>query len=288
MQAKKQNPLLTGLFVILALGFTVISVLSIIEVIKWIDYMTTEGIIINFSLLVGQYFVFAIPAFALAAYFWNMDNEKNLFTAIRFSVSGWVILFIEVTFLFIETLIQYEFVFEYFLSVLLTLLPLIVTGILYKKKDAFGADLNGARIASAVYFLYLGIFNWLYVIIRNAIPSGTEGTISFILSILLGVAISGAFCYFYFKLVNAPAGAPSYSQPQQYGQQPYGQPQNPYGPQQPQQYQQNPYGAPAAPVPPVQQAPVQPQAPVTKFCPACGSQMPVDCGFCTNCGNKLP
>lgn len=286
MQTKKQNPLLAGLFIILALGFTALMIISIIRVFDWIDYMSAEGIIVTFATLIGQYFVFAVPAFALAAYFLNMGAEKNIFTAIRFSVSGWVILFIEVVYAFISTLINDEFVFENLLSVLLTLLPLVVTSILYVKKDAYGNNLNGARIASVVYFLYLGVFNWLYTVIKNAIPGGAEGTISFILSILLGVAIPGAFCYYYFKLGNT-------SQPQQYGpQNNYG-----YGPQQPygQQYgqqngplqqfrQQNGYAAPDAPVPPV--PPVQ-QAPAAKFCTSCGSQVDPNAAFCNNCGNKL-
>ena len=276
MQAKKQNPLLAGLFILLALGFTVVTVISVIDLIDWFDYMTTSGIIINISLVIGTVFVFCVPAYLLGAYFLNMGSEKFMHAAIRYSVSGWFILFAEVLYLFISTLIDYGFVSDLLVSLILTLLPLVITTVLYKKKDAYGNDLNTAKIASVFYFLYLGLFNTIYKIAMDSIGSGALNVITFILSAILGIAIPGAFCYFYFKLEGKAAAPAAYGQPQQFGQQPY---QQPYQPQ-------NPYG-PQAPVPPVQQAPVQPQAPATKFCPACGSQMPAESGFCTNCGNKL-
>ena len=280
MQTKKQNPLLAGLFFILALGFTVVTVISVIDLIEWFDYLTTSGILINISLVIGTVFVFCVPAFLLGAYFMNMGTEKYMHAAIRFSVSGWFILFAEVMYLFVSTLIDYGFVSDQLVSVILTLLPLVITTVLFKKKDALGNDLNTAKITSVLYFLYLGLFNTIYKIAMDSIGTGALNIIAFILSAILGIAIPGAFCYFYFKLEGKAVrdGAPAYGQP--YGPQQY--PQNPYGPQAP--------VAPQAPVPPVQQAPVQPQAqaPVTKFCPACGSQNPVESGFCRNCGNQLP
>ena len=279
MQTKKQNPLLAGLFFILALGFTVVTVISVIDMIEWFDYMSTSGILINIALVIGTVFVFCVPAYLLGAYFLNMGTEKYMHAAIRFSVSGWFILFAEVMYLFISTLIDYGFVSDQLVSVILTLLPLIITSVLYKKKDAYGNDLNAAKITSALYFLYLGLFNTIYKIAIDSIGSGALNVITFILSTILGLAIPGAFCYFYFKLEGKAAGNGA---PAAYGQPQYGQPQYQQNPYQ----QQNPYG-PQAPVPPVQQAPAQPQAPAAKFCPFCGAQMPAGSGFCTNCGGKL-
>ena len=314
MQNKKQIMPMAALHFLLGAALSVVIIIALImDIDGGIFEADAFSIIITFASLIGTIFVFAIPSFALGAYFMDMGSEKQMHTAIRYSVSGWTIMFMYSTAYFIYWLAEVgEFYFEVFLPVLLSLLPLVITSVLYKKKDAYGMDLNGAKIASVLYFAYLGLFNTIYKIARDLIGSTALSIISFILSSIMGLTITLSFCYFYFKLEGKAVreGAPAaYGQPQ-YGPQPYGQPQYgqpqygpqqpQYGPQQPQygpqqqpyaqpqQYQQNPYGAPDAPVPPVQQAPVQQQAPLAKFCPACGGQNPVESGFCRNCGNQLP
>lgn len=279
MQNKKQIIPLAALHFLLGTALLVLTVISIVEIIDVWDYMDAFSIFVTFATLIGTFFVFSVASFALGAYFMNMGTEKQMHTAIRYSVSGWGIMFIAVLATFIYVLVEYQFVFEYFLSVLLTLLPLIITGVLYKKRDAYGNDLNTAKIMSIFYFMYLGLFNTIYKVARGTIGSGAVNIIVFVLSAVMGLTITLSICYFYFKLEGKAVrdGAPAAYGQQQFGQQPYQQ--NPYGPQAP--------VAPQAPVPPVQQAPVQPQVPATKFCPACGSQMPAESGFCTNCGNKL-
>ncbi len=286
MQTKKQNPLLAGLFIFLALGFTVLMVISVIDLIDWFEFMTTTGIILNIAAIVGSVFVFCIPAYILGAYFIDMSKDRLVHAAIRYSVAGWFILFAEAVYSFIATLIDYGFVSNLLVSLLLLLLPLIFTALLYSKRNGYSSELNTAKIASVMYFLYLGLFYTIYDIATGSIGSDALSIITFIIRAILGLAISGAFCYYYFKLGNT-------SQPQQYGpQNNYG-----YGPQQPygQQYgqqngplqqfrQQNGYAAPAAPVAPV--PPVQ-QAPAAKFCTSCGSQVDPNAAFCNNCGNKL-
>ena len=290
MQNKKQIMPLAALHYLLGAGLTVVIIVALImDIDAGLFDADWFGIYTLFASLIGTFFVFAVPSFALGAYFMNMGTEKHMHTAIRFSVSGWTILFIETFSVFIYVLAEYKFVFDYFLSVLLTLLPLIIITVLFKKKDAYGADLNGAKIASVLYFVYLALFNTIYKVARSAIGSDALSIITFVLSAIMGLTITLSICYFYFKLEGKAVGAPvAYGPQNNYGygpQQPYGQPQyqqNPY--QQP--YQQNPY-APQAPVPPVQQAPVQPQAPAAKFCTSCGSQVDPNAAFCNNCGGKL-
>ncbi len=292
MQTKKQNLLFAGLHILLGLGFLVLTVISVIDLIDWLDYMSWIEIFLSVATLVGTVFVFCIPSFTLGMYFLDMDNPKNMYGTLRWSVSGWVILLIEVLFVFGYVLIEYKFVFDNFLSVLLTLLPLIFVGIVYGKRRAYGNELNAARAGSVLYFMYLGLFNTIYKAAVTGIGSGALNIITFILSAIMGLTISLSVCYYYFKLDGAakPAYGPQYGPQNNYG---YG-PQQPYGQQYgPQQYQQNPYAPqnngyapPAAPVPPVQQAPVQ-QPPATKFCTACGARVDANAAFCNNCGNKL-
>ena len=286
MQAKKQNVLLAGLHFLLGVGFLVLTVLSIIDLIDMFEYMNELGIFINIAAIVGTVFVFCIPSFTLGMYFMDMDKPNQMYNTLRWSVSGWAILLIETLVAFIYVLVEYKFVFENFLGVILTLLPLIFVGVVYKKREAMGSDLNACRVGSVLYFMYLGLFNTIYKAAVTGIGSGAENIITFILSAVMGLTISLSICYYYFKLGNT-------AQPQQYGpQNNYG-----YGPQQPygQQYgqqngplqqfrQQNGYAAPAAPVAPV--PPVQ-QAPAAKFCTSCGSQVDPNAAFCNNCGNKL-
>jgi hypothetical protein len=284
MQAKKQNVLLAGLHFLLGVGFLVLTVISVIELIDLFDYMNELGIFLNIAAVVGTVFVFCIPSFTLGMYFMDMDKPNQMYNTLRWSVAGWVILLIETLVAFIYTLVEYKFVFENLLGVILTLLPLIFIGVVYKKREAMGNDLNACRVGAVLYFMYLGLFNTIYKAAVTGIGSGAENIITFILSAVMGLTISLSICYYYFKLGNT-------AQPQQYGpQNNYG-----YGPQQPygQQYgqqngplqqfrqQQNGYAAPAAPVPPVQ------QAPAAKFCTSCGSQVDPNAAFCNNCGNKL-
>lgn len=291
MQAKKQNLLFAGLHILLGLGFLVLTVISVIDLIDWLDYMSWIEIVMSVATLVGTVFVFCIPSFTLGMYFLDMDNPKNMYSTLRWSVSGWVILLLDVLFVFGYVLIEYKFVFDNFLSVLLTLLPLIFVGIVYGKRNAYGNELNACRIGSVLYFMYLGLFNTIYKAAVTGIGSGALNIITFILSAIMGLTISLSICYYYFKL--DVAAKPAYGPQNNYG---YG-PQQPYGQQYAPQYQQNPYAqqnngyaAQAAPVPPVQQpvqqAPVQ-QAPAAKFCPACGTRVDANAAFCNNCGNKL-
>lgn len=290
MQAKKQNVLLAGLHFLLGAALTIVFIIAIImDIDAGIFDADALSIILTFAALVGEFFVFAAASFALGAYFLDMDSEKHVHSALRYSVSGWVIMLLYSATYFIYVLAEYQFVFDLLLSVILTLLPLIFVGIVYSKRHAYGNDLNIARVGAVLYFMYIGLFNTIYTLVATGVGPNAMNIISFILSAVMGLTISLSICYYYFKLGNT-------AQPQQYGpQNNYG-----YGPQQPygQQYgqqngplqqfrqQQNPY-APQAPVPPVQQAPVQPQAPATKFCPFCGAQMPAGSAFCTNCGGKL-
>ena len=286
MQAKKQNVLLAALHFLLGVGFLVLTVLSIIDLIDMFEYMNELGIFLNVSALVGTVFVFCIPSFTLGMYFMDMDKPNQMYNTLRWSVSGWVILLIETLAAFIYVLVEYKFVFENFLGVILTLLPLIFVSVIYRKKEAMGSDLNACRVGSVLYFMYLGLFNTIYKAAVTGIGSGAENIITFILSAVMGLTISLSICYYYFKLGNTaqprqygPQNNYGYGpqQPQQYGPQ---QPQQ-YGPQQPQQYGYAAPVAPDAPVPPVQ------QAPATKFCTACGAQVDANAGFCNNCGNKL-
>ena len=301
MQTKKQIMPLAALHFLLGAAMTIVFVITVIlYIIDGVFEMDALPIVLTFAVLVGEFFVFAIPSFALGSYFTNMDSGKQVHNALTYSVSGWVIMFLYTAFYFVKILVGYGFVFELFLDVVLTLLPLIFLGIVYGNRHAYGSGLNAARVGSVLYFIYLGLFNTIYTAVTG-IGSGALSIISFILRAIIGLTIPLSICYYYFKLESTakPVYGQQYGPRNNYGygpQQPYGQP---YAPQQPygQQYQQNPYAqhnngyaAPAAPIPPVQQ-PVQ-QAPVQRqtasnFCTACGARVDANAAFCNNCGNKL-
>ena len=294
MQAKKQNALLAGLHFLLATAYLVMVVISFIDLTEYFDYMGALTAITTVAALVGAVFVFGVSSYMVGAYYLDMGSGKRIHGAIGWAVAGWTLIFLASLAKFINIVVEYQFVTDIFIRLLLTLLPLVITGVLYSKRHAMGSDLNPARISSVLYFMYLGLFYTIYDIASGNIADTAQEIITFVIRAILGLTITLSICYYYFKLGNTV-------QPQQYGpqnnygygpQQPYGQP---YGQQNGplQQFrQQNGY---AAPVPPVQQAPVQQpvqppvqqQAPVAKFCTSCGTPVDPNAAFCNNCGNKL-
>lgn len=269
MKNKKRIIPLAVLNFLFGAAFAVLLMLSIIDFIEWIKYMDFLDIMTIVSTFVGEAFIFVVPAIMLGKFYINMANDRPVSGAASYTFTGWLILFIEVLVSFIKILVNGALEAETVIGFIATLFVLIVTGILFAKREAYSRDLTGARVASVMYLIYLGGFETVYKIANGTLSyASTLTVITFVITAVLGILIPLSFILFYFAL-GGKAVRPAPAQPN-YVQQNYAQPQfNGYG------------------VQPQQQAPAQPQAPATKFCPFCGAQMPAGSAFCSNCGGKL-